>query len=189
MSPPHRKRIRHFDEPGHAHFLTFSCYHRLPLFTKDRTCNWFVETLRTAKMHHEFHLWAWVIMPEHVHLLIWPTQPNSIPDILKSIKIPVAKKAIGFLREAKSQFLEKLNYSTSKDPRYRFWQAGPGFDTNVVEPKQIHQIIDYIHHNPVRRGLVETPTKWTWSSASTWESKLSPAIEIDTHSLPMDLGD
>ena len=58
--------------PGHAHLLTFSCFRRMPLLSKDRTRRWFLEALGAARSALEFDLWAWVIMPEHVHLLIYP---------------------------------------------------------------------------------------------------------------------
>jgi len=66
-----RKKVRHFDEPGHAHFLTFSCYGRLPLLGKDRSRGWLIEAIVAARQKHGFDLWAWVVMPKHVHLLIW----------------------------------------------------------------------------------------------------------------------
>ena len=69
---PHRKRVKHFDIPGHAHLLTFSCFRRMPFLSKDRTRRWFLEALGAARSALEFDLWAWVIMPEHVHLLIYP---------------------------------------------------------------------------------------------------------------------
>ena len=71
-----RKKIKHYDVPGHAHYLTFSCYRGLPLLSKDRTRVWFVEELAKARTKHHFDLWAWVIMPEHVHLLICPRKSS-----------------------------------------------------------------------------------------------------------------
>ena len=94
-----RKKVKHCNEPGDAHFLTFSCYRRLPLLSKDRTRLWFVNSLAAARIKHMFDLWAWVIMPEHVHLLIWPRQPEyEIRGILSSIKQPVGTRAMAYLR-------------------------------------------------------------------------------------------
>jgi putative transposase len=53
-----RKKVRRFDEAGHAHFLTFSCYRRMPLLGKDRTRLWFLEALQDARKKHCFDLWA-----------------------------------------------------------------------------------------------------------------------------------
>src|SRR5690349_9019179 len=93
-----RKRVRHFDLPGDAHFLTFSCFHRLPLLSKDRTRIWLVEAITGARSKHGFELWAWVIMPEHVHLLLYPKQGGAeIARVLADIKRPVAQRAIAYL--------------------------------------------------------------------------------------------
>src|SRR5437879_574136 len=93
----YRKTVKHYDNPGEAHFLTFSCYDRLPLLSKDRTRWWFVEALEEARRKESFDLWAWVIMPEHVHLLIWPRKAvYRMKDILTALKRPVGTKAITY---------------------------------------------------------------------------------------------
>ena len=70
-----RKRCHRHDEPGHAHGLTFSCYRRLSLLSKDRTRRWLIEAIDEARSLAHFDLWAYVIMPEHVHILIVPSIP------------------------------------------------------------------------------------------------------------------
>ena len=96
--PSHRKKVHRYDEPGHARFLTFSCYHRLPLLSKDRSRRWFADALAAARLKHGFELWAWVIMPEHVHLILWPRPPvPAISAILQAIKQPVGQRALAFL--------------------------------------------------------------------------------------------
>ena len=61
----------------------------------------------------------------------------------------------------------------------RFWQAGGGYDRNIIDEKTAWKVIDYIHLNPVRRGLVERPEDWEWSSAR-WYAGLRPVpLEID----------
>jgi putative transposase len=67
-----RKRCRRYDDPGHAHALTFSCYRRLPLLSKDQTRRWLIEAIDVARRLVHFDLWAYVIMPEHAHLLLAP---------------------------------------------------------------------------------------------------------------------
>src|SRR5262249_59037607 len=82
--------------------------------------------------------------------------------------------AIEHLRAHAPAFLERLTVTRGDGSReHRFWQAGGGYDRNVVEPETARLIIDYIHHNPVRRGLVERPEDWTWSSAR-WNAGLWP---------------
>lgn len=172
---PPRKRVRHHDD-GQAHFLTFSCYRRLPLLSKDRTREWFVEAVEAARTQHEFHLWGWVIMPEHVHLLLCPqrrTDPQGsrigrIDEILTTIKSSVASKAIRFLKRSAPEFLKRLTVVNARRVYRHFWQPGPGFDENISHAGALRSVIDYIHLNPVRRGLVTNPTDWLWSSARDW---------------------
>ena len=94
-----RKTCRRYNIPWQAHELTFSCFQRRPFLSKDRTCGYLAAAIDSASSTHRFDPWAYVFMSEHVHLLIWPTTESySIPDILKSIKQSVSRKAIAYLR-------------------------------------------------------------------------------------------
>jgi putative transposase len=180
-SRQHRKSIRHFDLPGDAHFLTFSCVHQLPLLSKDRTRKWFVESLEQARAKHHFQLWAWVIMPEHVHLLMYPTSDalGHVASVLADIKRPVGQRAITYLVERKSSFLKRLTVKHKQRTYRRFWQAGPGQDHNIYDPETAHRVVEYVHNNPVRRGLVERPEDWYWSSARDWLGETNVPIRVD----------
>jgi putative transposase len=179
--------FKHFDEPGHAHFLTFSCYRRLPLLSKERTRTWFVRNLQLARVHFDFELWAWVIMPEHVHLLIRPRQPTyRMADILSGIKQPVGLAAINYLKKNALAFLPRLKERRRDRVRYHFWQPGPGIDRNLWETKAIHDIIEYIHWNPVHRGLVSRPEEWRWSSAADWAGSAEVLLRVD-RTVPTDV--
>jgi putative transposase len=165
-------RRRTFNEPGHAHELTFSCYRRYPFLQAERTCVWLAEAIEAARQEHKFALWAYVFMPEHVHLLIYPTRaPYDIRDMLQCIKEPVGRQAVAYLRESAPEWLERINVQRGQRVERRFWQAGGGFDRNVVEPHTLMAMIAYIHANPVRRGLVKNAEEWKWSSAGWREGK------------------
>jgi putative transposase len=167
MNLPRRKRVRSHNEPGHAHELTFSCFRRLPLLSRDRTRQWFVEALEQARRRLNLALWAYVIMPEHVHVIVWPRAPTyEVRRIRTALKVPVQRKALAFLRSEAPEFLDQLwDAQPNGEVHYRFWQRGVGFDRNATDPATLCIMIEYIHNNPVRRGLVERPTDWPWSSA------------------------
>lgn len=177
----HRKTRQTWNEPGHAHELTFSCYKRRPLLSKDRTRNWFMEALDAARRRWNFSVWAYVIMPEHVHLLVWPCDPGyDVSMILKAIKQPVARNAVAYLREHAAAWLERLKVvRPSGRTEYRFWQQGGGYDRNIIRENAAWQAIEYIHLNPVRRGLVQRPTDWLWSSARAYAGITAVLFEID----------
>src|SRR3954462_2786625 len=151
----HRKTCHRYNDPVHAHALTFSCFHRQPFLSKDRSRGWFIDAVDRARITHHFHVWAYVIMTEHVHLLLWPTLPDyDISEILNSIKQSVSKRALLFVRRETPAFLVRMeDHQPNGSLHYRFWQRGGGYDRNVVEPATVHQQIEYIHNNPVRRGL------------------------------------
>src|SRR5262245_65150708 len=94
-----RKICKRFNDPGHAHALTFSCFRRQPFLSKARSRRWLIDALDRARDKHRFHVWAYVIMPEHAHVLIWPTEPvYDVSAILNSIKQSVAKRALFYVR-------------------------------------------------------------------------------------------
>ncbi|OHB61113.1 MAG: hypothetical protein A2167_08085 [Planctomycetes bacterium RBG_13_46_10] len=68
-----KKKCKRYNISGHAHELTFSCYRNQKFLLSDRTCQWLIESIEKAKVKHNFSLWAFVFMPDHVHLLIKPT--------------------------------------------------------------------------------------------------------------------
>lgn len=182
----HRKTCKRYNDVGHAHALTFSCFRRQPFLSKDRSRLWFIDAVHRARAKHAFHVWAYVIMPEHVHLLIWPTNPTyNVSDILTSIKQSVSKRALLYVNRTAPSFLTRMeDRQPNGNTHYRFWQRGGGYDRNIVEPSVAFHEIEYTHHNPVRRGLCSSPEDWYWSSAAEYACSRNGPISIDRDSLP-----
>jgi len=182
----HRKTCKRFNDPRHAHALTFSCFRRQAFLSKDRSRTWLIEAVDQARVKHCFHVWAYVLMPEHAHLLLWPTEPQyDISDILNSIKQSVAKRALIYVRREAPAFLSRMeDRQPNGRKHYRFWQRGGGYDRNVVEPTTVHEQIEYIHNNPVRRGLCERPEQWPWSSAADYAGVRAGPLKLNAESLP-----
>ena len=162
------------NESGHAHELTFGCFRGYPFLQAERTCQWLADAIDEARRELDFALWAYVFMPEHVHLLVWPRRPvYDIGQILRRIKEPVGRKAIKHLQTHAPRWLPRITVKRGDRIARRFWQAGGGFDRNVIEAEVIFAMIEYIHANPVRRALVILPEEWKWSSAGWREGKNS----------------
>lgn len=181
MPVPKYKSCQRWNNPGDAHELTFSCYRRYPLLSKDRTRSWMIAAIRRARVKHAFDLWAYVIMPEHVHLLIRPRRTRyDMKTILHALKWPVAGWALAHLREHAPTWIERLTeHDRIAKPAVHFWQPGGGFDRNVTNEKTALAMIDYIHMNPVRRELVSAPEKWPWSSARWYAGQRDGPLLID----------
>jgi putative transposase len=160
------------NESGHAHELTFSCFRRYTFLKAERTCQWLADAIDQARAEWEFALWAYVFMPEHVHLMVWPKRPDyDIRLILQAIKEPVGRKAVKHLRANAPHWLPRITVQRGRRLERRFWQAGGGYDRNVVEPQTLLAMVEYIHANPVRRGLAGRAEEWKWSSAGWCEGK------------------
>jgi putative transposase len=162
----HRKRVRHYNEPGDCHELTFSCYRRMPLLTNDVWREMLSRSIDRAMDRHSFSLVAFAYMPEHVHLLVYPRDPScEVESLLYAIKRPYSFTIKQILIKAKSLLLARLTVQERPGKMvFRFWQEGPGYDRNLNSPKVIASSIDYLHLNPVRRKLVKEPMEWRWSS-------------------------
>jgi putative transposase len=165
---PHRKLVKYFHEPGDLHELTFSCYKRQPFLTNDAWREQLAHCIDSAGEEHDIRLAAFVFMPEHIHLLVVPTGSDPAIELyLARIKQPFSKWVKQRLMEIKSSLVKRLTVEERPGKIcFRFWQEGPGYDRNLTTPSVIEAAIEYIHMNPVRRGLVKRAVDWKWSSAS-----------------------
>ncbi len=177
----HRKTKTSFDVPGHARELTFSTQHRLPLLTDGFIADWVVDAIDRARQTHGFRLIAYVVMPEHVHLLILPEHDRpGVAEILKSVKQGVSRRAVRRLRSEKPHMLEQLVVSRpSGRTEHRFWMQGGGYDRNLTSMDTVRAAVAYIHANPVRRGLVDRDMDWRWSSAGWYDGQEDQPIDIN----------
>jgi putative transposase len=180
------KTCRRYNDFGHAHALNFCCFKNQKFLIKDRACKWLADAINLARRKHEFDLWAYVFMPEHVHLLICPRLATyNISKILATIKQSVTHKAVNYLKVVRPDFLKNLlDDQPNGKKHFRFWQRGGGFDRNIYETRALIAEIDYIHANPIRRGLCVKPSDWKWSSAADHELIRQGPLELDLHSLP-----
>ena len=177
----HRKTVKHYHEPGDFHELTFSCYRRMPLLTNDPWREHLAHSIDAAVAALQFRLVAFVFMPEHIHLLVFPTRSDAtaecISDFLTATKVPCSQQVKADLVATGSRLLAKLTVRERPGKTvFRFWQEGPGYDRNLQTQSAVLASIDYIHLNPVRRGLCKRIGDWRWSSARWY---LSDGAHID----------
>jgi len=144
-------RLRHYDNEGTARFVTFGCYRGLPFLENDRAKQLFLDELDRTRHKHGFKLLAYVVMPEHVHLVLHPPDGMPLGLVVREMKSCSARRyfageSIGQLGDARV-----------------FWQKRC-YDHNCRTPETTLEKITYCHNNPVRRGLVAEPGAWFWSS-------------------------
>ncbi len=173
----YRKTRRRSERCGDVRFLTFSCYQRLPLFNNDAIKDAFVEHVARSRRGTAFRLTGWVIMPEHVHLMLIPNLPDHpASEVLSDLKGTFSRTVLQRWRSMNAPILSRLTDSRGKA---RFWQVGGGYDRNIISTEEYEEKLHYIHNNPVTRGLVELPTDWRWSSARWYSGIRDGEIPIN----------
>ena len=147
------------------HYLTLVSFQRVPIFNSNTICEYFIDALQETKEKHPFKLIAYVIMPDHAHLIVNPVGCD-IERIGKDLKGKSAKKILDWLKENNHRMsLEKLKRKTvaKRNHSYSVWQKKVK-SVDLWSHKFILQKMNYIHLNPVRAGLCNHPAKWKWSS-------------------------
>jgi putative transposase len=155
--PSHLKR---YQTEGHYHFLTFSCYRRFPYLGDERSRTVFLDMLETLRQRHRLFVFGYVLMPEHVHLLLSEPSLERLDNTLRALKGQTSKLL--------------------KGSRPQFWQSRY-YDFNVFTQAKFVEKLRYIHRNPVTRGLVGKPEDFPWSSFRHWATGETGRVEIESH--------
>jgi putative transposase len=150
------KRIR-YQQTGDFHFLTFSCYRRQAYLRTIATMELFEAALERIRQRYLFVVAGYVVMPEHVHLLVNEPQRALLSHTVQALKLSV----------------------TLHSHQRPFWQAHY-YDFNVSSHEKFVEKLRYIHRNPVRRGLAATPEDWKWSSYRHYQTGLHGTVEIES---------
>ena len=153
--------LKRFQEARCLHFLTFSCYGRTPLLGTSHARDIFEQVLEQARQWYGFYVAGYVVMPEHVHLLVSEPERAKLSVALQMLKQNVARR----LREPEGG---------------PFWQPRY-YDFNVWSKAKRIEKLRYVHRNPVKRGLVANPEDWAWSSFRHYVSGVEGVVEIESH--------
>ena len=143
----------------HLHFITCSCYHRLPLLKSARARDRFLSILEQTRERYQFVVVGYVVMPEHIHLLLSEPEVGTPSTVMQVVKQRTARALLPRKKRRDPQQGELFR----EEPRRMFWQAR-FYDFNVWTTKKRMEKLRYMHRNPVKRGLVGFPEDWRWSS-------------------------
>jgi putative transposase len=162
---------------GHLHFITCSCYRRRPLLRTERARNLFLTILSEIRERYDFALLGYVVMPEHIHLLISEPRVGTPTTVMQVLKQRVSRAMHGQRRRKRAPSGQMRLWDEVPTRKSRpFWQRR-FYDFNVWSSKKRNEKINYMHFNPVKRGLAEHPKDWQWSSYgfySTGKANLCP---------------
>ncbi len=155
----HVKPVR-YQNQGCLHFITFSCYRRVPLLDSLMAKETFERTLERVRAWYGCYITGYVVMPEHVHLLISEPERSKL------------SVAIQMLKQITSQKLHAK-------PLPRFWQVRYYGFPIWSEAKRIEKL-RYIQRNPVKRGLAERPEDWKWSSFVHYATGMEGIVAVES---------
>jgi putative transposase len=191
--------LTRFHHSGQSHFVTFCCYHRRPSLTTDESRRIFESALERVRRSFKLQVYGYVVMPEHVHLLLSeprreassdgtaPLKPkdglngpsglsepqqDTLADALKSLKQGVSRRLL-------PKMGGPLKPAFGLSGERHFWQKRY-YDFNVRDYSQFVEKLRYIHRNPVKAGLCERPEDWEWSSFRHYATGHEGRVEIES---------
>jgi putative transposase len=151
------KGLVRYQQCGCLHFITFSCHHRLPFLGTPAARTLFERSLEAMRRRYDFIVSGYVVMPEHVHLLTGEPKNVLLSKAIQALKLSVSVQC-------------------AERP---FWLSRY-YDFNVNNEEKRVEKLRYMHRNPVKRGLVEKPEDWPWSSFRHYATGIEGAVEIES---------
>ncbi len=151
-----RELVR-YQDAGHFHFVTFSCFGRNPYLRTAFGRDLFERSLEAMRVRYKFVVVGYVVMPEHVHLLVSEPKLAVLGKAIQALKLSVAVQSV----------------------QRPFWLARY-YDFNVFSAGKRKEKVEYMHQNPVARGLVPDAGDWPWSSYRHYQTGERGVVEIES---------
>jgi putative transposase len=149
--------LHRYQQTGDLHFLTFSCYQRLAYLRDHGAANQFESSLEAVRRRYGMAVLGYVVMPEHVHLLVNEPKGCRLDRAIQAVKISVSRRR----------------------PQRPFWQARY-YDFNVHSAEKTTEKLKYLHRNSVARRLVSKPEEWPWSSYRHYQTGIEGTVQIES---------
>jgi putative transposase len=173
-----RNPLKRYCGQGDLHFVTFSCYRRRPLLGTACARDRFVKILDQVRSKRKFLLLGFVLMPEHVHLLM--SEPaGSNPSVALQVLKQQVSRSLRKRRKRPPEGQLRLKFAEAQAEEKHFWQRR-FYDFNVWSEKKFREKLAYMHANPVKRGLVLHPKDWPWSSWGHYALGERGLIRVDS---------
>ena len=170
--------LKHYDNTGTARLVTFSCYHNYNLFKTDQIKGVFISRLDQVRSKHKFELYGYVIMTNHVHLVLRPKMDQQLSKIIGQLKSLTAREIFSVWDKMGLDIFHKLKVVRNGKTQNEFWQRRY-YDHNCRSKEITLEKINYCHNNPVVNELVNDPLDWRWSSYNWYNGNNDVVIEMD----------
>ena len=167
MGDTRMSRLRRLFLSDRYFYVTVRLYKKRELLGEEEFSR-LAEAIQSARGAHQFLLTAWVFLPDHWHAILYPRHPVTISRLMEVIKVKSTR-----------------SINVHRNESGPLWQ-GRFFDHAIRRVERYHHFIDYIHLNPLRRGLVQKPEEWRWSSFPDYARSSHPLLSIDRVKLPSD---
>jgi putative transposase len=165
--------LKRYQEARCLHFITFSCYRRAPLLGFPEARRVFEQILERVRQWYGIYVAGYVVMPEHVHLLISEPECHKLCVVIRMLKQNVAQQL------KKPRPVSPKNGETRTGHPRSFWFARY-YDFNVWSHEKRVEKLSYLHRNPVKQGLVQKPEDWEWSSFRPYAFGVASVVEIES---------
>jgi len=166
-------------EPDKPHFLTCTVVEWLPVFTRPNAVQILLDSWRHQRAHDGLRLYGYVILENHLHFV---AQAPRLDKCVSSFKSYTAARLIELLEANQAErLLSRLRFAKrahKTDREYQFWQEGSHAEM-VFSEAVMREKLDYIHQNPVKRGYVDLPEHWRYSSARDYAGQQG-LMELDS---------
>ena len=201
--------LRRFHQSGQSHFVTFSCYRRRQNFITSTDYDLFLVCLKDMRRRFALSIYGYVVMPEHVHLLLSEPKRLTLADAVHYLKLSFVKRLRSPKRSKQTVTCGapgsdgvpgsrgapdsgspigpgsgRIGVKGSRPPLgvnlgTSFWQQRY-YDRNVRDWREFEVKLRYLHRNPVKRGLVDKPEDWKWSSLRHYALREKGRVEIES---------
>ncbi len=175
--------LRRYHNSKQSHFITFSCYRRQQNFTSPAVYDLFPLCLEQMRRRFAMRVYGYVVMPEHVHLLVSEPEQGTLAEAMHYLKLSFSKRqrlpahgpSLAFQRRDAKPSANSVQ-ALGHEP---FWQKRY-YDRNVRDAREFSVKLRYLHRNPVKRGLVKEPGDWNWSSFRHYAYREMGVLEIES---------
>jgi len=164
-------RPKRLNIPGHSHFVTFSTYKKRTYLMPERTRDIVLEALQKALQTHHVSCSGFVVMPDHVHAILFGPEIFNISAFIQVWKKTTSYRILHFYQK------EFPNYQLTLGANEPIWQSG-FHDFNIDSDEKNNEKLQYMHDNPVVANLTDSQLSWAWSSARFYELEEPVGVTI-----------